>query len=77
MASDLPPPVRRAGAGGARQEDDDAHADAGQGPQAQALYDYEGGDDTDLPVSENQIVTIIAKTSDDCECRTAGCGLTD
>ncbi|KAL1410620.1 hypothetical protein Q8F55_004637 [Vanrija albida] len=62
--SDLPPPSRRDGAG-ARQEDQHALADAGQGPQAQALYDYEGGDDTDLPVSENQVVTIIAKTSDD------------
>lgn len=50
----LPPPSR----GGA----------AKQGNRAQAQYDYDGGDATDLPVKENQIVTIVAKTSEDCEC---------
>lgn len=47
-----PPPSRGGGAKGSR---------------AQAQYDYDGGDATDLPVKENQIVNIIAKTSDDCE----------
>lgn len=41
---------------------------AKHGNRAQAQYDYDGGDATDLPVKENQIVNIIAKTSEDCEC---------
>lgn len=44
-----------------------AAAAAKQGNRAQAMYDYDGGDETDLPVRENQMVSIIAKTSDDCE----------
>lgn len=40
---------------------------AAKGNRAQAQYDYDGGDATDLPVKENQIVNIIAKTSEDCE----------
>lgn len=40
---------------------------AAKGNRAQAQYDYDGGDATDLPVKENQIVNIVAKTSEDCE----------
>lgn len=35
--------------------------------QARAIYDYEGGDATDLGVQTGQVIYVAEKTSDDCE----------